>query len=68
MGRLTSQLGVTARWPHPSTELEPIIPAEKNCCIAPPPKSNFTTQIILFSYRKLFPIVGNVSSFRQILI
>ena len=29
MCRLTSQLGVTARWPHPSTELEPIIPAEK---------------------------------------
>ena len=63
--RLTSQLGVTARWPHPSTAPslplspklgpEPIIRTEKTLLHpSSSAQSNFTTQIILFSLRKLF--------------
>ena len=63
--RLTSQLGVTARWPHPSTAPslplspklgpEPIIRTKKTLLHpSSSAQSNFTTQIILFSRRKLF--------------
>ena len=60
---LTSQLGVTARWPHPSTQAPPdsspsgLFQRKKSCCCIPPPSPPspiLQHKSFSFSRRKLF--------------
>ena len=65
--RLTSQLGVTARWPHPSTAPSLPLPSsgpsrlferKKHCCIpAPPPSPILQHKSFSFLFGNFFTIL-----------